>query len=897
MKKLLIIVGIVVVVLAGGVAILVANLDNLVNSKKDYILEKAETAVGRDVAIDDIGVTLRGGLGVKLSDVTLADDPRYSSEPFVSAKNLTVRVKLWPLIKKQVEVKRLVLNEPVINVIRDENGIFNFAGIAKSDSGAGAGAVQREQAPAAAVPLALAFADIKDGTVRFEDRRGGLDVAVRRIDFTAKNAALGQEASVDLRAAVLGDEQNVRVKGTVGPVEKIGKPEELKPTPLSLTATVDGITADQLKQLLPGHPALNKLDELEAGTLSAKIEVKGTLGALELSGAELDAAILGASDPNVTVNVSVEPFDALSSAGGEFPTPRFRGKMDANPVPLDKLQKMIPQDDAAPKQLALSGDGSLAVQFHGTPQYISLECNADLTGGTVGIGEQFIKPAGVPMGFTSSVTVSPSGVEIDDSELTTGALKLTAKGKIDFGAEVPDVDIVVRSGATDLTELSAMVPSLEQFSPEGVAGVVAGIKGRLAGGIPSVEGTLELKKGGAKLAQIARPLKDATATVRFTQNTIAVENVFAKVGRSSVQLSANATSLKPLKAKFEVRSGEIYRDDFNTPPKPAPRAEILKNVVVSGSLMQDGETVRLEGKATSTGGTLANVDYSDLKASVGSSPDRIDINSFSAQAMGGTVEGKGTFLTKAVPPRFEVTTKVRSVNLTDYFTYKVKSLPQFIDGTIDADLELAGAGNGWEQVKPTLTGSGGAVVLRGSLLNINVANEILNAIAQLPLVDQNAVARVRQKNPKLFSGNNTGFKDLRGDVRIENGRIHSKGLVLKSDDFSVFGEGWVSLDRQLDLKTNIVLSPSATQNIVREASVIKYLTNDKGQLEIPLAWTGALTSPTLSPDIDALSKKIQDSAIDAGVDKLKGELGDQVKDLFKGLGKKKDAKPDSTRTP
>ncbi len=189
------------------------------------------------------------------------------------------------------------------------------------------------------------------------------------------------------------------------------------------------------------------------------------------------------------------------------------------------------------------------------------------------------------------------------------------------------------------------------------------------------------------------------------------------------------------------------------------------------------------------------------------------------------------------------------------------------------------------------------MVVRGSLLNVNVANEILAAIAQLPLVEQNAVARVRQNNPKLFSGNKTAFKDLKGNVRIENGRIHSKGLVLKSDDFTVFGEGWVSLDRQLDLNTNIVLSPAATQSIIREVSAIKYITNDKGQLEIPLTWRGALTSPALSPDVDALSKKLQDSAIDAGVDKLKDELGDQVKDIFKGFGKKKDAKKDTTRTP
>jgi hypothetical protein len=283
-----------------------------------------------------------------------------------------------------------------------------------------------------------------------------------------------------------------------------------------------------------------------------------------------------------------------------------------------------------------------------------------------------------------------------------------------------------------------------------------------------------------------------------------------------------------------------------------------------------------------------------MTAKIGSSPDRVDIESFSARTLGGTVEGSGAFLPKDEPPRFEITTSVRSVNLTEYFSYKVKSIPQFIEGTIDVDLSVVGAGKDWEEMKPTLSGGGGAVVVRGSLLNVNFANEILNAVSQLPLVDQNAVARVRKNNPKLFSGNKTAFKDLKGKIQIEDGRIHSKGLVLQSNDYSIYGQGWVSLDRELNLKTNIVLSPSATQGLTREVSVIKYLVNDKGQLEIPLSWTGALTHPKLSPDIDALTRKIQDSAIDAGVDKLKDQVGGGVSDFLKGFGKKSEAKKDST---
>ena len=93
MKKLLVVV-IILVVIAAAVALLVMNLEGIVNKNKDFILTRAEDALGREVSIGDIGVTLRGGLGVRLNDVTVADDPAFSEEPFVRASNLQVNAKL-----------------------------------------------------------------------------------------------------------------------------------------------------------------------------------------------------------------------------------------------------------------------------------------------------------------------------------------------------------------------------------------------------------------------------------------------------------------------------------------------------------------------------------------------------------------------------------------------------------------------------------------------------------------------------------------------------------------------------------------------------------------------------------------------------------------------------------
>ena len=198
MRKRLVIIGVIVIVLAGAVALVLVNLGGLVNRNKDFLLSRAESSIGREVSVGEIGVTLRGGIGVRLSDVSIADDPSFSSEPFLQAKELQVNAKLLPLFRKEFEVKRVVLREPVINLIRNEQGNLNvdsFGGAAGA-SGASAGATQggertasagaaqgggRTASAGAAAPLIVSLVNIDGGTVRFVDKMEGMDITVSQI--------------------------------------------------------------------------------------------------------------------------------------------------------------------------------------------------------------------------------------------------------------------------------------------------------------------------------------------------------------------------------------------------------------------------------------------------------------------------------------------------------------------------------------------------------------------------------------------------------------------------------------------------------------------------------------------------------------------------------------------
>lgn len=915
MKKVLIILAIVVVVLGGGTAVLVANLDKVVNSKKDYLLDKAETTLGRDVTIDDIGVTLSGGIGVKLTNVAIADDPAFSDAGFVTAKDLTIRVKFWPLLKKQVEVKRLVLNEPVINVIRSETGVLNVTTIASGGDRAGstteAGGEASGKQPAAAASLALAFADIKNGTFRFDDRGSGVVIDINRVDLKVKNAGLGKVGEIEFAAAIFAEDQNVELEGSVGPIDRLGAPADLAPTPVRLEVSIGPLSADEIRGVLPESPQLKKLEDLKLGDVQMSFKVGGTMGALEMSDAVVKSSLLGAQEPNVLLRADVGPLDVTGPVGHSNNV-NFSAQLQLKPISLAAVSDFIVASSPTkaksggepplPPELSLAGDCALEATVSGSADGLRVDLDVDLTDGSIEFADKFRKPAGVPLRARSKIGYSQLVMAVESAKVTLADLNVDATGGIDMSNLYPMLDLSIRSNETDVSKLAGLLPALQPMSVGGIVRLAATIKSREKDAQnPSVNGSLEIENGRATLEQLPEPVSNVNAIVSFTDQSARLEQTSLRVGRSMVKAQGSAETLQPLKANYKLTAAEAHRTDFHKPPKPSPRPEVLRDVKIEGRIWQEGKKIKHVGTASSPSGLVANVDYRNMTASIASDDDKVVIEKFSADALGGKLEGSGTFEPKKQPPKFTLETRVRQVNLAEYFKYKVKSVPKFIEGRIDLDLGLAGAGKEWKEISRTLSGEGGALVVRGALLNVNFASDLFANLEQIPMVDRAALARVRQSNPNLFASDKTAFKDLKADVRIDNGRIHSNGLVLKTDDFSLYGSGWVSFDRQVNFKSSIVFSNQATQSVIRELSIAKYLTNDKGQLDIPILLTGPVTRPVVMPDTDALTKKLQAAALDSGIDQLKDRLGDQlggqVKDLFKGFGKKKsDSKPDSSKS-
>ncbi|PYT40015.1 MAG: hypothetical protein DMG47_20270 [Acidobacteria bacterium] len=137
LKIVLIVVAVLVVV------VLVAPFLIPVNQFRPIIEEKASAALGRKVQLGNISLSLISG-SLSAENLSIGDDPKFSSVPFLTAKSLNVGLEMMPLIlSKTLNVTGVTIASPKVTLLHNAAGQWNYSSL-----GASAAKAQAKQPPA-----------------------------------------------------------------------------------------------------------------------------------------------------------------------------------------------------------------------------------------------------------------------------------------------------------------------------------------------------------------------------------------------------------------------------------------------------------------------------------------------------------------------------------------------------------------------------------------------------------------------------------------------------------------------------------------------------------------------------------------------------------------------------
>src|SRR6059058_680373 len=144
----------VLVALVLIVVIAVIALPSLVNVNQyhDKIQAELQQKLHRQVKLGEMGLKLFP-FSIRVSNAEIGEDPRFNTgRPFASTQQLAVSAKLLPLLRHEVQVNSVELVDPKIELVRNAQGVWNFASLQQPPNPAAAPAQPAPSQPAARQP-------------------------------------------------------------------------------------------------------------------------------------------------------------------------------------------------------------------------------------------------------------------------------------------------------------------------------------------------------------------------------------------------------------------------------------------------------------------------------------------------------------------------------------------------------------------------------------------------------------------------------------------------------------------------------------------------------------------------------------------------------------------------
>ncbi len=93
---------------------------------KSRIITSISAGVGRSVDIGSVHIQLLPRPGFDLENLVVYDDPAYGAEPILRAGQVEAALRLTSLVRGRLEIARLELTEPSLNLVHGANGRWNL---------------------------------------------------------------------------------------------------------------------------------------------------------------------------------------------------------------------------------------------------------------------------------------------------------------------------------------------------------------------------------------------------------------------------------------------------------------------------------------------------------------------------------------------------------------------------------------------------------------------------------------------------------------------------------------------------------------------------------------------------------------------------------------------------
>ena len=230
------------------------------------------SALGRKVEIGNVSLQILPRPGFSLSDLSVRDDPQFSLEPILRAEEVSATLHPSSLWRWRIEIATLSFKDASLNLVRRADGRWNVEPILE----------RAAHAPAAPTAESAAEERFRFPYIEVNNGRVNLKLGAEKMPYALTDADLAlwlestEEWGLRLRGQPVRTDMRLSDMGILRANATWRRADDLRKTPLRLTATYDGAQLGQFTKLVYGA------DRGWRGTVNLSASLSGSAEDLQI---------------------------------------------------------------------------------------------------------------------------------------------------------------------------------------------------------------------------------------------------------------------------------------------------------------------------------------------------------------------------------------------------------------------------------------------------------------------------------------------------------------------------------------------------------------------------------------------------------------------------------------
>ena len=833
-KWLMIIVGSLAVLIILTLIIVPFFFD--IQKYKPRIEQEMTKAIGRPFTIGgDLKLSLFPWAGLAFSDLHLGNPDGFTEKDFISIKSFDVKVKFLPLLSKDIQVKRFVINGPRIVLEKTKDSRASWQGLGKKESTGTLAEKERKaqegsQGVMGNLPikgLTVAEFAIREGELLYIDRASDTRKEVKDLNIELNDVSL--EEPFKLLISAIADGKPVSIEGEVGPLGKeLGKGTMTVDLAIKamniLSMKIEGSVTDVVskpqydlnlkvenfspKDLMKGLLTdfnLKTKDPSVLTAMSGHMKIKGTTDNIEIS------------DGTIGLDQSKMTFSAIAK---DYAKPNLTLKIQLDKLDADRY--LPPAEEKKTEKKA----GKHAKTDYGPLRKMVLDV-------AINIGE--LTYNGAQIKDIKANLKGQSGIfNLDPFSLNAYEGNMAIVASLDLRGDVPAV-----------TQAKVDIKGIQ-------------VRKLMKGMIPD----FDLKTKDPEVLKVM----SSHMNIKGTTNNIEISDGTIELDQSKMTFSAIAKDLTKPDLTFKMNLDKLDADRY-LPPVEEKKAEKkpeeqtktnygpLRKMILDG-MINIGEL------------TIKGTQIKDIQAKLRGQNGIFNLDPFSLHAYEGNVAAVASLDFKGDVPVTKAKMEVKGVQVRKLISDFMKK--DILEGKTNASINISMSGDNAALIKKSLDGNGEVQLRDGAIVGIDLSGMINN------LKTAFGMAQSGEKKDR------TDFSEFIIPFEINDGVVMTQKTSLVSPVLRVSANGNADLTKEtLDFR----VGPTFVATLKGQGD-----TQERSGVTVPVLVTGTFTEPKFSPDLSGMLKK----GIEKGIEKLiKGgtggedektqSTGDTVKGLLKGI--------------